>query len=105
METHFNNSDHLVSIDSKYYDNNHFNQLNIAKNSPFTTLHLNIASLSKHFDNLQNFVSLLKHSSDITGILEHKINKNSMNVDFTLPGYTFHFNEAESSHRGTGFYF
>ena len=57
----------------------------------------------KHFDDLQNSLSLLKHSFDITGILEHKINKNSMNVDFTLPGYTFYFNE--SSHGGTHFFF
>ena len=27
-----------------------------------------------------------------------------MNVDFTLPGYTFYFNETESSHRGTGLF-
>ena len=67
-------------------------------------LYLNIASLSKHFDGLQNFLSLLKHSFDIIGISEHKISKNSMNVDFTLPGYTFYFNETESSNGGTGFF-
>ena len=48
----------------------------------------------------------MKHSFDIIGISEHKVNKNSMNVDFdfTLPGYTFYFNETESSLRGTGFF-
>ena len=67
-ETPFNNSDHLVSIDSKYHDINDFNKFNINKNSSFATLHLNIASLSKHFDDLQNFLFLLKHSFDIIGI-------------------------------------
>ena len=48
----------------------------------------------------------MKHSFDIIGISEHKVNKNSMNVDFdfTLPGYTFYFNENESCHGGTGFF-
>ena len=61
-------------------------------------------SLLKHFDHLQNYLSLLKHSSDIIVILEHEINKNLMNVDFTLQGYTFYFNETESSHGGTSFF-
>ena len=86
-----------MSLDSKYYDINDFNKLSINKNSSFATLHLNIASLSKHFDDLQNFLSLLKNSFNIIGVPEHKINKNSMNVDFTL-------NETEGSHRGTGFF-
>ena len=45
-------SDHPASIDSKYHDINDFNKLNIKKNSSLATLHLNIASLSKHFDDL-----------------------------------------------------
>ena len=93
-----------MSIDCKYYDINDFNKLNINKNPFFATLHLNIESLSKHFYDLQNFLSLLKHSLDIIGISEHKINKNSMNVDFTLPRYTFYFNETESSYGRTGFF-
>ena len=93
-----------MSVDSKYHDINDFNKLSINKNSSFATLHLNIASLSKHFENLQNFLSLWIHSFDIIGILEHKINKNSMNIDLTQPGYTFYFNETESSHEGIGFF-
>ena len=76
IETPFNGSDHPVSIDSKYYDVNDFNKLIINKSSSFATLHLHTASLSKHFDDLQNFLSLLKHSFDIIGISERKINKN-----------------------------
>ena len=75
-------------IDSKYYDINDFNKLNINRNFSFVSLHLNIASLSQRFDDLQNFQSVLKHYFDIIGISEHKINKNSINVDFTQPGYT-----------------
>ena len=104
IETPFNDSDHPVSIDSKSHDTNDFNKLNINKNSSLATLHLNIASLSKHFEDLQNFLSLLKHSFDIIGISEHKITKGSKNSAFNLPGYTFCFNETETSHGGTGYF-
>ena len=60
IETPFNDSDHRVLIDSKYYDIKDFNKLNINKNSSFAIFHLNIASLLKHFDDLQDFTSLLK---------------------------------------------
>ena len=94
-----------MSIDPKYYDIKDLNKLSVNESSSFATLHLHIASLSKIFNDLQNFQSLLKHSFDIIGISEHKINKNSMNVDFTLAGYTFYFNETESSHGETGFFY
>ena len=103
IETPFNGFHHPVSIDSKYHDVSDFNKLNINKNSSLTTLHPNISSLSRHFEDLQNFLSLLKHLFDINGISEHKITKGSKNSAFNLPGYTFCFNETETSHRGTGF--
>ena len=55
-ETPFNDSNHPVYIDSKYYDIHDLNELNINKNSSFGALHLNIASVSKHFDDSQNFL-------------------------------------------------
>ena len=67
IETLFNYSDHSVSRDSKYHDINDFNK---NKNQSLATLHLNIASVSKQFEDLQNFLFLLKHSFDITGISE-----------------------------------
>ena len=74
-ETPFNESDRTVSIYSKDHDINNFNKLNINKNSSPPTLHLNIASLSKHFEDLPNFLYFLKHSFDIIKISEHKITK------------------------------
>ena len=75
IETSFNDSNHPVSIDSKYYDINDFGKLNRNKNSSFVTLHLTTASLWKNVDDLQNFLSLLKYSFDIAEISEHKIVK------------------------------
>ena len=89
MKTPFNNSDHPVSIDSKYYDISNFNKVNINKNSSLATLHLTIAALSKHFEDLQNFLFLLKHSFGIISISEHKINKNSIIKDFNTKIFRF----------------
>ena len=57
--------------------------------------------LSKHFEDLQNSLSLLKHSFDIIGISEHKMIQGLKNSAFNLPGYAFCFNETESFHGGT----
>ena len=40
IEAPFNNSDHPVSIDSKYHNINDFNKLNTDKTSSLATLHL-----------------------------------------------------------------
>ena len=104
IETPFNDSDLPVAIESKHYDVNDLNKLKINQNSSLSTLHLNIASLSKHFEDLHNFLSLLKHSFDITCITEHKINKKLINIDFSLLGYVFCYNETEGLHGGSGFF-
>ena len=75
METPFKDSDEPLSVDSIYYGINDFSKLNINKNSSFAILHLNIAPLLKHFEDFKTFLSSLKRSFDIIGILEHKINK------------------------------
>ena len=40
-----------------------------------STLHPNIASLSRQVEDLHNFLSILKHSFELAGITEHKINE------------------------------
>ena len=98
IESLFNDSDHSISIDSKYHDMNNFNKLNINKNSSFATLHLNIFL---KIEDLRNFLSLLKHSFDIIGFSQHT--KKGSNSVFNLPGYTFCFNKTETFHGGTNF--
>ena len=49
-------------------------------------------------------LSLLKHSFDIIGISEHKITKSLKKSTFNIPGYTFCFNETETSDGGTSFF-
>ena len=57
--------------------------------------------LSKHFEDLENFLSLLKNYFDIIGTSEHKIIKGSKKSAANLPGYTFCVNETETLHGGT----
>ena len=72
IEMPFNNSDHPVSLESKHYDINNINKLSINKNLSLATLHLNISLLSKHFEDLQNSLSLSKDYFDFIGISEQK---------------------------------
>ena len=51
-------------------------------------MHVNIASLDAHIDDLRMALGRLKFSFDVIGISEHKIRKNcepSNNIE--LPGY------------------
>ena len=60
--------------------------------------------LSKHFEDLQNFLSLLKHSFDIIGISEHKRTEVLKNSTSNLPGYTF-WNRLEQAPAMEQFFF
>ena len=98
----------LVStlVNSKYYDINKFNKIKYDKESSFSMLHVNIASLNAHIDDLRTVLSRLKPEIDIIGISEHKIKANSKpsnNID--IGGYDeFKFEPTGSTHGGAGFY-
>ena len=98
--------DPLSLVDSKYYDIDQLNSLELDVPSSFGLLHLNIASLDKHFDDLRLVLSKLNYKFDIIGISEHKIFKDSSpSVNINLAGYNeFIFEPTETSHGGTGFY-
>ena len=67
-----------------------------------------MASIGKHFDDLNLVISLLKFDFHIIGISEHKIQKENDDNSFSninLEGYhPFVFDPTETSHGGTGFY-
>ena len=69
-------------------------------------MHVNIASLNKHIDDLKTTLVRLKHSFDIIGISEHKIQKGTQTLNnINIPGYNeFLFEPTETTHGGTGFY-
>ena len=80
--------------------------MKIDKTSSFVFLHVNIASLNKHFDELHEVLSRIKYNFDVIGISEHKIQKDSLpSNNITLPGYDeFIFEPTGTTHGGTGFY-
>ena len=93
-------------VNSKYYDIKSLNSLKIDVPSSFGVFHVNIASLDKHIDDLNQVLSHLKYNYDVIGISEHKIKKDcqpSNNINIT--GYEpFIFEPTETTHGGTGFY-
>ena len=62
------------NINSRYYDIDEFNtKTKHDLNSSLRLGHTNIASISKHIDDLYIALSMLKVNSHIIGIIEHKI--------------------------------
>lgn len=107
------NNEELIStsVNSNYYDIKKFNKLRHDKESSFGLLHVNIASLNLHIDDLRTVLSRLKPNIDIIGITEHKIKKDkddkvippSNNID--IGGYEeFKFEPTGTTHGGAGFY-
>ena len=99
----FDDNDHHSFINSKYYNINELNALN-NKGNYFEILHLNIASLNKHIDNLSDVLSMMKFNFPIIGLCDNKIKWNSFINNISLPCYTFCYDETKSTDGGTGFY-
>ena len=93
-------------VNSKYYNIKKFNKIKYDKESSFGLVHVNIASLNAHIDDLRTVLSRLDFNFDVIGISEHKIKKDvapSNNID--IPGYDeFVFEPTETTHGGAGFY-
>ena len=104
----FDQDEHFYTqINSQYYDIIEFNRIRHNKEASFNLIHTNLASITKHHDDLQLTSSLLKTKFDVIGITEHKIIKGITtpisNID--IPGYQlFVFDCSDTSHGGTGFY-
>ena len=95
-----------ATVNSKYHTINNFNKQKFDKSSSFGLFHVNIASLSRHFDDLHELVSRLKFDFDVIGISEHKIRKDSYpSNNISLPGYDeFLFEPTGTTHGGAGFF-
>ena len=101
-----NNDLSCTTVNSKYYNVKQLNSLKPDKLSSFGLLHVNIASLNAHVDDLRTVLSRSKFSFDIIGISEHKIGKNSPpSNNIQITGYNdFDFEPTGTTHGGTGFY-
>ena len=101
-------NDEMISslVNSKYHDIKEFNSIRYDKSSSFSLMHVNLASLNAHIDDLRSVLCRLKTEFDIIGISEHKISKDNLpSNNIELPGYSeFIFEPTASTHGGTGFY-
>ena len=77
-----------AQINSQYYIFE-FNQISHNQEFSFNLLHTNLASISKHCDELQLTLSLLKTKLDVIGITEHKIQKENIasTTNIEIPGF------------------
>ena len=92
-----------VGIDCKYVDIESFNHKQKKNNLSF--FHLNIASLSKHKEELDTVLSLLGLDFDFIGITETKIKKKSTPIiDIDKSGYNHYSTPTEGEKGGTLLY-
>ena len=89
----------------KYYDVNKFTNKKFKSESNFSILHLNIASLQFHFEDLTIMLQVLDYSFDIIAITESKLQKGLNPVkDINLPNYQYLHTPTEASKGGTLIY-
>ena len=92
-------------ISSKYHGIHEINRIKLNSEASLNLCHVNIASLSKHFEDLHLTLASLRIKFDIIGISEHKINSNSSTLNLDIEGYKpFLYDSSVTSHGGTGFY-
>ena len=91
------------TIDSKYYTPAEFLYEPLPKGN-FSIIHLNIASLQKHIDELRNLLKLLHYSFDIICISETRLYEQSPLVDVNIDGYDFIHKETSSQCGGVAIY-
>ena len=97
--------DEEKTISCKYYNIEKFNKAKFKKDKYLSFLHLNIASLQAHIDELKILLQLLNFEFDVIGISETKLIKNEEPViNISLPNYTYVHTPSEAQKGGTLLY-
>ena len=87
-------------VDCKYLDINTFKTIK-KENNTFSIIHLNIASLKKHKEELETVLSLLDFKIDVIGISETKIKKSQVpDFDINIQGYNKPFSTPTEAEKG-----
>ena len=92
------------TITSKYYTPFEFLESNLSKHG-FSVLHINIASLQAHIDDLKQLLVLLNYSFDVIGISETKLKVNvkpSTNIE--IDGYNLENTPTQTHFGGVALY-
>ena len=91
------------TISSKYFTPSEFLECKLPPNK-FSMLHINIASLSKHIDELRNLIFTLDHPFDIIGITETRLYENESLSNIEIDGYEFRHTPTNTQCGGAGIY-
>ena len=95
----------LNKTSSKYYDAHEFSLRNFDVDSSFGVLHINIASLSKNFEELTIFLKLLQYNFKVIGISETRITDASCDTKIVeLDNYCFVHTSTLTRAGGAGLY-
>ena len=82
------NYDQSFNVNCKYYDCQELNAITAVSKFNFSAFHLNISSLSRHFDELNALLSILNLKFSVIGISESRFLKHSPPIfDFNIEGY------------------
>ena len=87
------------SITSKHFTPSQFLESKLQKNM-FSMIHINIASLSKHIEELRSLLSVLNCPFDIIGITEKRIHDETPPVNIDIEGYEFKHTLTSTPWRG-----
>ena len=99
------NDDQSFNVNCKYYNCQELNALTAISKFNFSAFHLNISSLSRHFDELNALLSILKLKFSVIGISESRFLKHSPPIfDFNIEGYSVEHTPTESSAGGALLY-
>ena len=100
----FNTDEFLsYSINSKYYSPTEFIDAKFSKKS-FTMIHLNIASLQYHIDELRTLLSLIGHPFDVICITETRLHDDKPLSNIQIDGYDFVHTPTSTRCGGVGIY-
>ena len=89
-------------ISSKYYNIDDLNNIVCDEASSLGLLHINLASLYKHYDELVLSLSMLRKQPHVIAVSEHKINDPILQLNIDIPGYhEFIFDSSLTSHGDT----
>ena len=96
--------DEQSPINCEYYDADQ-SLPKVNNNRNFSIFHINIASLGKHKDELEDLLSILDHKFDVMGITETKIKKDKVPIfDLSINGYNCFHTPTESEKGGALLY-
>jgi len=100
----FNTDEFLsYSINSKYYSPTDFIDAKFSKKS-FTMIHLNIASLQYHINELRTLLSLIGHPFDVICITETRLHDDKPLSNIQIDGYDFVHTPTSTRCGGAGIY-